>query len=247
VPYCPPFRLTSLDQRERLFAAGRRRRHAGVRLRRGARRDQRRGLRGELLAERIGAAGVVTGEDFTFGAGAAAMPTLLRELGAAHGLAAERWRRCCSTASRSAPAASARRLPAGDPGTATRLLTRPFAIRAWSSTATSAGASLAIRPPTWRSATISARPTASMRCGCGCRRRSEHAGVASLGVRPTFEPPQELLETYLFDLVGRPLRPQEIEVALHHFLRPEQKFELDALARRCAEDEAEAADCWRWT
>ena len=53
---------------------------------------------------------------------------------------------------------------------------------------------------------------------------SEHPGVASLGVRPTFEPPQELLEAYLFgfdgDLYGR-----RIEVALHAYIREEQKFD----------------------
>ena len=53
---------------------------------------------------------------------------------------------------------------------------------------------------------------------------SEHAGVASLGIRPMFDPPEELLEANLFgfdgDLYGR-----TIEVALHHYLRPEAKFD----------------------
>ena len=45
---------------------------------------------------------------------------------------------------------------------------------------------------------------------------SEHPGVASLGIRPTFEPPQELLEAHLFDFDGD-LYGQKIEVALHAY------------------------------
>jgi riboflavin kinase/FMN adenylyltransferase len=69
---------------------------------------------------------------------------------------------------------------------------------------------------------------------------SEHSGVASLGVRPMFDPPQELLEAYLFgfdgDLYGR-----TIEIALHAYIREERKFDsLDALTTQMREDEAAA-------
>ena len=49
---------------------------------------------------------------------------------------------------------------------------------------------------------------------------TEHPGVASLGVRPTFEPPQELLEAHLFDFDGD-LYGRTIEVALHAYIREE--------------------------
>jgi riboflavin kinase/FMN adenylyltransferase len=69
---------------------------------------------------------------------------------------------------------------------------------------------------------------------------SEHDGVASLGIRPMFDPPEELLEANLFgfdgDLYGR-----TIEVMLHHYLRPEARFEdLDALMRQMAKDADQA-------
>jgi len=69
---------------------------------------------------------------------------------------------------------------------------------------------------------------------------SEYPGVANLGVRPTFEPPEELLEAHLFgfdgDLYGR-----KIEIALHAFIREEQKFDrVEALVSRMKEDEAKA-------
>ena len=68
-PDLPPFRLTTLDQREALFA------HAGadamLMFEFGAAlaaMDAEEFIAG-VLAERIGAAGVVTGDDFTFGKG----------------------------------------------------------------------------------------------------------------------------------------------------------------------------------
>jgi riboflavin kinase/FMN adenylyltransferase len=69
---------------------------------------------------------------------------------------------------------------------------------------------------------------------------SEHPGVANLGIRPTFDPPQELLETHLLDYSGD-LYGRRMEVALHAFIRPEQKFEsIDALVAEMRNDEAAA-------
>ena len=68
----------------------------------------------------------------------------------------------------------------------------------------------------------------------------EHPGVASLGVRPTFDPPQELLEAHLLDFDGD-LYGRKIEVALHAFIRDEQKFDdIDTLVAHMREDEAKA-------
>jgi riboflavin kinase/FMN adenylyltransferase len=65
-------------------------------------------------------------------------------------------------------------------------------------------------------------------------------GAANLGVRPSFDPPRELLEPYFFDFAGD-LYGREIEVALHHFLRPEAKFDdLGELTAQMAEDCARA-------
>jgi riboflavin kinase/FMN adenylyltransferase len=65
-------------------------------------------------------------------------------------------------------------------------------------------------------------------------------GAASLGVRPTFDPPKELFEPYFFDFSGD-LYGQEIEVRLHHFLRPEAKFDsLEALTAQMERDCEEA-------
>ena len=69
---------------------------------------------------------------------------------------------------------------------------------------------------------------------------TEHDAVSNLGVRPMFDPPKELLETFIFDFDGD-LYGQEVEVALHHYLRPEAKFhDMDALKRQMDADAAEA-------
>jgi len=64
-------------------------------------------------------------------------------------------------------------------------------------------------------------------------------GAANLGVRPSFDPPKELLEPYFFDFSGD-LYGQTIAVELIEFLRAEAKYDtLDALT------DAIAADCDR--
>src|SRR5205085_176417 len=69
---------------------------------------------------------------------------------------------------------------------------------------------------------------------------SEHPGVASLGVRPTFDPPQELLEAHLFGFEGD-LYGRKVEVALHAYIREERKFDsVAALMAEMRSDEAMA-------
>lgn len=238
-PELPPFRLTDLDQREALFA------HAGADAMLVFGFDAALAATSAedfvaLLAEQIGAAGVVTGEDFTFGRGRGGDAALLHQLGAAHGIAAEAVR---AIELGGAPVSSSRiraALAAGDPGAATQLLSRPFAVRG------------TVEPGDRRGRTLG-YPTANLSLGDYQRPKygiyavrvtrpdgSEHGGVASLGVRPTFEPPSELLEAYLFDW-GGDLYGQTIEVALHHYLRPEAKFEtVEALTAQMRQDEAAA-------
>jgi riboflavin kinase/FMN adenylyltransferase len=69
---------------------------------------------------------------------------------------------------------------------------------------------------------------------------SEHDGVASLGIRPSFDPPVEMLETFIFDWSGD-LYGRTIEVALVGFIRPEAKFdELGELVKQMDADSAAA-------
>ncbi|HXS49037.1 MAG TPA: bifunctional riboflavin kinase/FAD synthetase [Sphingomicrobium sp.] len=239
-PDVPPFRLTSLDQREALFS------HAGAdamlvfefneRLRSTSAED----FVNELVAKRIGAAGVVTGDDFGFGKGRTGNVEVLRQLAAGRGIAAEAVAPVVLDGVRVSSGRVREALIAGDIATATHLLTRDFTIEGAVEAGDARGRKLGY-------------PTANLTLGDYQRPKygiyavrvtledgSERAGVASLGVRPTFDPPQELLEAHLFgfdgDLYGR-----KIEVALHAFIREERKFDsVDALVAEMRDDEAKA-------
>jgi len=239
-PDVPPFRLTSLDQREALFA------HAGAdamlvfEFGEELRSTTAEQFVTGLLAERIGAAGVVTGDDFTFGKMRSGNVELLRTLGAEHRIVAETVAPVLLGGTRISSGRVRDALIAGDTGLATRLMSRDFAIEGVVQGGDKRGRELGY-------------PTANMVLGDYQRPRygiyavratlddaTEHPGVASLGIRPTFDPPQELLETYLLDFDGD-LYGRKMEVALHAFIREERKFEsVDALVAEMRNDEARA-------
>ena len=239
-PDAAPFRLTSLDQRERMFAAA----GADAMLVFGfgavLAATTAEDFVADLLGRHIGASGVVTGEDFTFGKGRGGNPQVLRDVGAANGIVAET---VAPVLLDGAPVSSSRiraALIAGDPATATRLLTRPFAIEGVVEHGDKRGRALG-----WPTANIALGPYQRPAYGIYAVRvrlddSSEHDGVANLGVRPMFTPPKELLEAVLFDWEGD-LYGRTIEVALRHYLRPEMKLDgLDALKRQMGADAAEA-------
>ena len=186
------------------------------------------------------AAGVVTGEDFTFGKARSGNVQSLAEMGRRHGLAAET---VAPVADDEGVISSSRiraALIEGDCDTATRLLTRPFAIAGEVVHGDKRGRELGY-------------PTANIELGDYLRPRygiyavrarlddgRSLDGVANLGIRPSFDPPRELLEPYFFDFDGD-LYDRTIEVGLVHFLRPEAKFDsLDMLKTQMAADCEEA-------
>jgi riboflavin kinase/FMN adenylyltransferase len=239
-PDATPFRLTTLDQRERMFAAA----GADAMLVFGfdaaLAATRAEDFVGELLASLIGAAGVVTGEDFTFGAGRSGNAAVLRELGARHGIAAETVAPVLLDGRPVSSSSIREALKAGDPGAATRLLTRPFAIEGVVVHGDKRGRELG-----WPTANVELGNYQRPAFGIYAVRvriedGREYDGVANIGVRPMFEPPKELLEVVLFDYEGD-LYGSRIEVALRHFIRPEMKFDgLEALKVQMEADAAEA-------
>ncbi len=239
-PDTAPFRLTTLDQRQRLFAG------AGV----DAMvvfhfdGDLARVSAEQFIADRLHAnlqvAGVVTGEDFTFGKGKSGDVGLLATRGGVHGFVAET---VGAVTLDGEPVSSTRirdALRGGDPRTAARLLTRPFTIEGVVQHGDKLGRTIGY-------------PTANVDMGKYLRpaygiyavtgRLSDGRvlkGAANLGIRPTFDPPKELLEPYFFDFADD-LYGQTIEVALIEYLRPEAKFDgLDALTAQMERDCARA-------
>ena len=240
-PDVPPFRLTTLEQRQELYLA------AGATAMLVFHFDSE--LAGtsaedfitEILINRFGAHGVVTGGDFTFGQGAKGNVELLRDLGGTHGLES----RVVDVVEDGSEVVSSSRireaLRDGDPQLAAKLLTRPFAIRGIVEHGDKRGRELGY--PTANLVIDNyLRPKYGIYAVTGRILSTGEVlkGAASVGIRPQFEPPKELLEPYFFDFSGD-LYGQEIEVVFHHFLRGEAKFDsLDELTAQMEKDCAEA-------
>ena len=236
-PDTPPFRLTSLDQRERLFAA------AGADAMLVYRFDATlAALTAEEFArEKLrGLSAVVTGEDFTFGNKKSGNVAVLAELGGRLGFTAEAVAPVAQDGETISSSRIRAALEAGDCQTATRLLTRPFAIEGIVQHGAKLGRTIGY-------------PTANIILGNYLRPRygiyAVHVrladgrivgGAANIGIRPSFDPPIELLEVFIFDF-NEQLYDQMIEVELIAFLRPEAKFDdLDSLVVQMDKDIIEA-------
>lgn len=231
-PDTPPFRLTTLDQRQALFAAA------------GADAMLVFAFTPELAAldaagfvallrDDMGVAMVVTGEDFTFGKGRSGTVDTLRALG----MAAQAVPPVCDDSGQGISSSRIRdALKAGDCATATRLLTRPFGIEGVVQHGDKLGRTIGF-------------PTANIDMGSYLRPAyGIYAvrgilpdgrvldGAANLGIRPSFDPPKELLEPHFFDF-AESLYDQQIAVQMIAYLRPEAKYDgLDPLMAQIARD-----------
>jgi len=242
VPDSPWLRLTTLDQRRDLFAQAGADAMMVIAFDADVARMTGPDWIEQVLHRQFGVAGVVTGEDFTFGAQRSGSTAALAEIGARFGIGA----RTVGAVMDGDEIVSSTRirtaLQDGDCPAATRLLSRPFTIRGVVEHGDKRGRAIGF-------------PTANLPMGHYLRPRyGIYAvkgrlpggvvvdGAANLGVRPTFDPPKELLEPHFFDFSGD-LYGQEIEVEFHHYLRPEAKFtSLDDLIAQMGRDCARARD-----
>lgn len=235
-PDLPPFALTTLGQRARLFA------EAGADAMLVIPFDAALAALSPAefivrLTDRYGARAVVTGQDFTFGKDRQGTTS---ELAAQLGLEAEVVTAVRDDADVISSSRIRTALLAGDCATATGLLTRPFAIEGIVVDGDKLGRTIGY-------------PTANLMLGDYQRPRyGIYAvrgaladgrvldGAANLGIRPSFDPPKELLEPYFFDFSGD-LYGQTIAVELIAFLRPEARFDsLEALTAQMEKDCAAA-------
>lgn len=238
-PDVPPFRLTTLDQRQELFAAAGADAMLVLPFDAALAATTAEDFITDLLLTRYGAAGVVTGSDFVFGKGRGGDVVTLadhaRRLGFFTEMVAPVEDDAVISSSRIRAA-----LQAGDPAAAARLLTRPFTVRGRVEHGDKNGRLLGF-------------PTANIDMGNYLRPRygiyavtgrllNEGPGgrilkgAANLGIRPSFDPPKELLEPHFFDF-AEDLYGQEIDVAFRAFIRPEAKYDsMDALMAQIAKD-----------
>ena len=235
-PDVPPFRLTTLAQRLELFGAAGADAMLVLPFDAALAATTAEDFITELLLDRYGAAGVVTGADFTFGKGRGGDVVTLADHARRLGFFTE----MVAPVDDSEEVVSSSRirdaLRSGDCATATRLLTRPFTVRNVVQHGDKNGRLLGF-------------PTANLDMGNYLRPRyGIYAvtgrlpdgrilkGAANLGIRPSFDPPKELLEPHFFDF-AEDLYGQEIDVAFHAFIRPEAKYDsMDALMVQIAKD-----------
>ena len=236
-PHVPPFRLTTLDQREELFTAAGADAMLVFDFDDDLAATEAESFVRDLLGTHIGAGGVLTGEDFTFGKARGGNTQVLRDIGAQCGIES----RTIGPVGDAGQTISSSRirdaLKAGECDVAAKLLTRPFTVRGTVIHGDKRGRELGY-------------PTANIDMGHYLRPRfgiyavagrilstgQELQGAANMGVRPQFDPPKELLEPYFFDFDGD-LYGEELDVSFHHFIRPEAKFDnLDALVAQMERD-----------
>ncbi len=241
-PQSPWFRLTTLEQRQRLFEAAGADAMLVFDFDASLAATTAEDFIAKLLVERLGISAVVTGEDFTFGKGRGGNIQVLRELGAVHGLGSTAMGPVMDEGGVISSSRIREALQDGDCATATRLLTRPFTVAGAVQHGDKNGRLLGF--PT---ANIDMAHYLRPRYGIyAVKGRLPDGrvlnGAANLGIRPSFDPPKELLEPHFFDF-SEDLYGQTIEVEFHAFIRGEAKFDSmdDLMAQMQADcDQARA-------
>lgn len=241
-PDAEPFRLTTLDQRARLFAAAGADGMVVFHFDAALAALPADAFIAERLIGALRVGGVVTGEDFTFGHAKSGNIATLRAAGERTGFSVDT---VGAVLLDGEPVSSTRiraALKGGDPRGAARLLTRPFAIEGIVQHGDKLGRTIG-----YPTANLDMGPYLRPTYGIyAVRGRLPDGrvlnGAANLGVRPTFDPPKELLEPHFFDFSGD-LYGQVIEVELIEWLRAEAKFDsLDALVAQMDLDCARARE-----
>ena len=195
----------------------------------------------DVLVDGLGIGCVVVGNDFQFGKGRSGNVTVLSYMGEMEGFGVEIFAPVLSGNHEKISSTHIRdALKAGRPEDAAKLLGHWWSVEARVEHGDKRGRAIGF-------------PTANMRID-DCLRPAygvyavramileddqpvgHFDGVANFGVRPMFEVPTPLLETYLFDFDGD-LYGKHINVAFVSYLRPEAKLDgLEALKAQIAAD-----------
>ncbi|MBV6632917.1 MAG: bifunctional riboflavin kinase/FAD synthetase [Alphaproteobacteria bacterium] len=248
-PDTPPFRLTLFRQKARLLQ----RAGVGHFLVRGFNQDLANQSAEQFVEEHLlqgfRARHVVVGADFKFGKGRTGNPNLLAKMMAEAGgevtvLGAVGDEVGTLSSSRVRDA-----LIEGDVAEAASILGRPFDLGGMVQKGAQRGrtmefptANISLDEALQRPAYGVYAVTAAVSSDSIEADEPEHwwQGVANFGKRPTVDGVQELLEVHLFD-VQPDLYDSYLRVQLHHFIRPEQKFDgVEALKRQIELDAAAA-------
>jgi riboflavin kinase/FMN adenylyltransferase len=206
----------------------------------------------DVLVDGLAIGAIVVGADFQFGKGRAGDATLLSYMGEMEGFGvtvfepviAHGHDKVSSTEIREA-------LKAGKPEVAARLLGHCWSVEGHVEHGDKRGRTIGF-PTANMKLTDCLRPAFGI---YAVRARvieddcvvAVHDGVASFGIRPMFETPVPLLETFLFDFAGD-LYGKHLAVDFVAYLRPEAKFDsMDALIAQMNQDSDAAKKILRQT
>jgi len=195
-----------------------------------------------VLVRRLNAREVWVGEGFRFGHARSGDVDLLQRLGSEHGFTAQALAPVVIEGERISSSAIREALAGGSFALAARWLGRPFAIGGHVVRGQQLGRKLGY-------------PTANVRLGSRTSPvdgifavrvhgidEAVHPGVASLGVRPTVNGKEPLLEAHVFDFDGD-LYGRRIQVEFVEKLRDEEKFaDLDAMVKQIDRDAEQARE-----
>ncbi|MEM1229841.1 MAG: bifunctional riboflavin kinase/FAD synthetase [Pseudomonadota bacterium] len=195
----------------------------------------------DVLRDRLGARYVVVGDDFHFGAGARGNYDMLKAAGDAHGFGVSHMGTLTFEHDRVSSTRIREVLADGDFELAHRLLGHPYFIMGKVVYGRQLGRQLGvptanIRLQRYRAALEGVYAVTVYRRGD----TREYPGIANIGVRPTVEGKEPLLEVHLFDYAGD-LYGQLLSVTFRKHLRDERAFDgLPALQAQIEKDMTQA-------
>ncbi len=195
---------------------------------------------GTWLLEGLHARLIVVGYDFRFGREGRGDFQLLRDFGSAHGLEVERIAPILEKGMVIGSSKIRQLLAEGDLELANQMLGYPFVIEGPVVTGEQRGRTMGF--PT---ANIRLEPRYLLPCygvylvrlQVGTR---SYFGIANVGIKPTFQGSQPLVEVYLFD-VEINLYQQLVRVEFLRFIRPENRFAGPEALRRQIEKDVKTA------
>jgi riboflavin kinase / FMN adenylyltransferase len=190
----------------------------------------------QVLVEKLGAVEVLASGQFRFGRGARGTVEMLRELGAAHGFRFTEVPPVLDGGSRISSSRVAECVTAGRVAAAARLLGRPYVVPGTVAEGEKLGRKLGFPTANVRPAPRRLLPADGVYVTTVRWDASRQPAVANLGLRPTVDGKQRLLEVHLLDWSGD-LYGREVRVEFLERLRDERRFpDLDALRAQIAAD-----------
>jgi riboflavin kinase/FMN adenylyltransferase len=194
----------------------------------------------DVLVKGLGIGCVVVGEEFQFGKGRAGDATVLSYMGSMEGFGVEIFKPVAEGAEKISSTQIRDALKQGRPDEAARLLGHYWSVEARVEHGDKRGRTIGV--PTSNMRLVDCLQPAfgvyAVRASVLEDERvvSRHLGVANFGVRPMFETPAPLLETWLLDFDGD-LYGKHLSVELVSYLRPEMNLpDLDALKAQISAD-----------